>query len=200
MNEAVVPEDQGFEALYKKTCSICDKVGGVCRRCDDDECDTYFHVTCGQALGLLAFENHSNDMLKFVGFCPLHRLVHESRSGPNFHWLKENSSALTTDDINNVASCSRRIVKKIVYRLAKDLSKTCPHEGMKGADVNSWYNDGFKEFFFKHPNLNQRGINSYIRNCGLGFYHGCLKRKLAAKMPKTGSLSASDVGVQKLGP
>ena len=50
--------------------------------------------------------------------------------------------------------------------------------GFKGAEVNAWYDDGCKEFFQKHPNLDRKGINSYIRNCGLGFYHGCLKRKL----------------------
>lgn len=179
MSEAVVPKDEGFRMLYQKTCSICDKRGeGVSRRCDDEDCDTYFHVTCGQALGLLAIETYPNDMLKFTGYCQMHRLVYQSRGRPNLRWLAENSTALNTDDMSNVSSSSRRIVKKIIYRLAKDLAKSCPHEGIKGAEVNAWYDDGCKEFFQKHPNLDRKGINSYIRNCGLGFYHGCLKRKL----------------------
>ena len=47
----------------------------------------------------------------------------------NYQWLSENSSALSVDDIMSVPSASRKIVKKLIYRLAKDLAKSCPHAG-----------------------------------------------------------------------
>jgi len=178
MSCARVPTEDSFKALSGKTCSICDKEGGVCRPCDWDNCQAHFHVTCAQALGLLVFNHHADNMIKFMAFCLNHRPMVDDGNKQNYQWLSENSSALSVDDIMSVPSASRKIVKKLIYRLAKDLAKSCPHAGTKGSEVNAWYNEGLRDFFHKHPNLNKKGVSSYIRNCGLGFYHGSLKRKL----------------------
>jgi len=188
MTLARIPLDDSFKTLQRKTCTICDKQTGVCRRCDDDRCDTYFHVTCAQALGFLLFDHQSDDRIKFSAYCQSHRSAYKTACHPSHRWLSENSSALSAMDVNDPNSATRRIVKKIIYRLAKELSKTCPHAGTKGSEVNGWYNEGCQRFFELHPNLNRKGVSSYIRSCGLGFYHGCLRRKFApSKMTKSPS-------------
>ena len=156
-------------------------------------------------------------------FTPKSRSSYESSDYPNRRWLPENSSAMNAESILDVSSASRKIVKKIIYRLAKELSKTCPHPGIciwrfacsvvkavtaptriqhlafprlgtKGSEVNAWYNDGCQQFFDKHPNLNRKGVASYIRSCGLGFYHGCLRRKFSnTKMLKKSSVGTNAI-------
>jgi len=185
MDDVLLSEDQSFLDLYDQTCSICEKKGeGVCRRCDDDECGTYFHVTCAQTFGLLVFDHQADDKIKFSAFCNTHRSANKNTA--NFQWISENFSSLNLEDITEANSSTRKILKKVIYRLAKSLAKTCPCPDLNDkSSVNSWYYKKCEEFFERHPVLNREGVKGYVRNWGLGFYHGSLKIQMRSKNAKT---------------
>ena len=165
--------------VFGKTCYICEENGqleastiGACLLCnfssDQFDCETYFHVTCGQQRGLLC-EITYGLRLECYGYCEVCRFKLESDKKrkflPAYNPNKQSKSSpkksrKCDEDTETMSNCSYEY-RKVKSNQSEEHTKTKSSHSKEHIRTTSNYSNEYRKVKSNHSEEHSKTTSSY---------------------------------------